>query len=1079
MGETLADVFISYSRTDKPRVAPIVAALEAKGWSIWWDMDLAPGEEFDDVTAAALESARAVMVVWTPTSVASRWVRGEARVGADRGVLVPVRFENAQLPIDVRAIHTTDLDDWGGDVQNPAFRLLNQSLTAMLGEPASDRLPCVGRARELERVKEMVGRAKRGDGGLVLFSGEAGVGKSRMAWEAERMAQDAGFTVLRGHCSNMDSSPPYQPALEQIEQIARTLGPALMRASMGENATEISKLMPELRQQYSDIPAYPALPPEQERRYLLHGIAEFVARGARNRPIMLIYEDLHWADESTCILLRYTAERLKGEPVLLVGCYRDSELSSGAPFGRVLQDLIRARLVEDLRLSRLTSAEIVELLMRQFGSEPPPALIELIYSKTEGNPFFVEEVIRHLKEVGQLLTDTGKFREDINVSDTEVTRGVRLIIEDRIERAGEHCREVLTIAAVAGRTFAFDLLVRADSKHDEDDILDAIEEAEGKHLIEDISQDRVARYRFVHEQIRQTLASGLSLPRRQRLHLRIADALESNYAATADQHASEIGHHLYQAGSTAEPVRTARYLTIAGERASAAFAFEDALRQYDLALSILKDQGEEASRARLQGLRAIALQGAERIPDSLEALTAAVALAPSRTGKDDFVLQRCRMLLDIWRGSEAVEDLEQLLSRVHDGGDAARELEVQMVLARAYYVMSLDNAGYPEKCRAAYERAIDLARAQGASKPLAHALVATAQLTDYWPEYRATAIAHLEEAQAVARATGDEEVDIDVATQMLGILHGSAADGERLLERLIARRDPVRLNAHYFRMMWSTYGAGQPERCVEICDAGIELAYRIGTLPVQYPTIKALALLELGDYGAAWTSLDAEIADESHRFGAALQAMGRLDYEISVGDCAAALARAPHVISESKFLVRAWMLRWISGSFSGMALAFRGETATLDRIDALIADTGHAPTNAGRAAMALARGDTAAARALLGEGAGDRAGPGAGAALMAQWLAAEIEVAEQNWEVAHEVIATAIETARTRHDRNRLWRLLGEQARIESTLRLTNAAAASRAEARALLGEIAATIPDPERRACLDRIAASVELEVS
>jgi len=137
----LADIFVSYSRQDKPRVAPLVAALEASGWSVWWDTELSPGEEFDQVTAAELDRVKAVVVIWTPISVASRWVRGEARVGADRGVLVPVRFENAQLPIDVRAIHTTDLDDWGGDARSPAFQKLAQSLAAIMNKGAPPRAP--------------------------------------------------------------------------------------------------------------------------------------------------------------------------------------------------------------------------------------------------------------------------------------------------------------------------------------------------------------------------------------------------------------------------------------------------------------------------------------------------------------------------------------------------------------------------------------------------------------------------------------------------------------------------------------------------------------------------------------------------------------------------------------------------------------------------------------------------------------------------------------------------------------------------------------------------------------------------
>jgi len=128
----MADVFVSYARSDKARVAPLVAAIEAKGWSVWWDPEIDAGQQFDDQIEAALKGARAVLVVWTPASAASRWVRGEAREAADRGTLVPVRFEGASLPMDVRAIHTTDLDGWGEDPASPPFQSLLRALTAMI-----------------------------------------------------------------------------------------------------------------------------------------------------------------------------------------------------------------------------------------------------------------------------------------------------------------------------------------------------------------------------------------------------------------------------------------------------------------------------------------------------------------------------------------------------------------------------------------------------------------------------------------------------------------------------------------------------------------------------------------------------------------------------------------------------------------------------------------------------------------------------------------------------------------------------------------------------------------------------------
>jgi len=135
----MADVFVSYARIDKARVAPLVAALEAQGWSVWWDPDITPGQEFDSEIEAELQAATAVMVVWTPTSVASRWVRGEAREAADRGVLVPVRFEGARLPMDVRAIHTTDLDSWAGDRTSAPFQDLLRALGAMIARQRASR----------------------------------------------------------------------------------------------------------------------------------------------------------------------------------------------------------------------------------------------------------------------------------------------------------------------------------------------------------------------------------------------------------------------------------------------------------------------------------------------------------------------------------------------------------------------------------------------------------------------------------------------------------------------------------------------------------------------------------------------------------------------------------------------------------------------------------------------------------------------------------------------------------------------------------------------------------------------------
>ena len=149
----MADVFVSYSRSDKARVSPLVAAIKAKGWSVWWDPSIAAGQQFDDQIEAELQAASAVLVVWTPTSVASRWVRGEARDAAERDVLVPVRFENARLPIDARAIQTTDLDDWGEDPASAPFQDLLRALGTLIErQRASESVKSAAKAAQSAAV---------------------------------------------------------------------------------------------------------------------------------------------------------------------------------------------------------------------------------------------------------------------------------------------------------------------------------------------------------------------------------------------------------------------------------------------------------------------------------------------------------------------------------------------------------------------------------------------------------------------------------------------------------------------------------------------------------------------------------------------------------------------------------------------------------------------------------------------------------------------------------------------------------------------------------------------------------------
>ena len=232
----------------------------------------------------------------------------------------------------------------------------------------SERSPYVGRERELAQLAELVIRANGGGGGMVLVAAEAGGGKSRLIQEATNLARENDMGVLVGHCLDMDAPPPYQPLVEQLEQASRALDAAAFREVLGDNAPEVARLMPELHRIYDDVGPSPDLPPDQERRYLLHGFGRFVERAARRRPLVLCFEDLHWADESSLLLITALAQIAPDLPLLLVGSYRPGDIGPAHSLSRTREDLTRRRLASEIRLTPLSQPEVAQLLAGASGA---------------------------------------------------------------------------------------------------------------------------------------------------------------------------------------------------------------------------------------------------------------------------------------------------------------------------------------------------------------------------------------------------------------------------------------------------------------------------------------------------------------------------------------------------------------------------------------------------------------------------------------------------------------------------------------------------------------------------------------
>lgn len=521
------------------------------------------------------------------------------------------------------------------------FRLYEVDWRSGSARPSFDRTPFVGRNQERAELRARLDRLADGVGGVVLIGGEPGVGKTRLTEEIAAEAKQREYRVLVGHCYESDAAPPYIPFVEIIEAAAKDVSPETFRLALGDAAGEVARIVPQIRQMFADVPPALELPAEQERRYLFNSLVEFISRAALTRPLVLILDDAHWADESTLLAAEHVAQRLEGIPVLVLATYRDTELDVARPLARTIESLVRQRLAARLSLKRLPTEGIAQMLRALSGKEPPPALVKTIYEETDGNPFFAEEVYKHLTEEGKLFDEHGEWRADLEVDVLDVPEGVRLVVGRRLERLSEDTRKALTAAAVLGRRFRFGLLELV-SELDPDALLDSIDEAQTARVIVSEADPSEASFAFGHELIRQTLLSSIALPRQQRLHLKVADAMEELYAKDLDEHAGQIAHHLIRAGIAADSERSIRFLRMAGRRALDAAAFEDAHRYFETALSLQRED-PTIEHAELLYENGLALRSLGRVDDAAERWRAAIDVFESN-GEIDRVANLCRQI---------------------------------------------------------------------------------------------------------------------------------------------------------------------------------------------------------------------------------------------------------------------------------------------------------------------------------------------------------------------------------------------------------------------------------------------------
>jgi tetratricopeptide (TPR) repeat protein len=452
----------------------------------------------------------------------------------------------------------------------------------------------VGRQREMGELKAALEDVLSGRGKMVTLVGEPGIGKTRTALELATYAGLRQCQVLWGRSYEGTGAPPYWPWVQAIRSYVREHEASQVQQEMGSGAVDIAEIVSEVKERFPKLKPPPQLEPEQARFRLFDSITSFLKSASRHQPLVLVLEDLHWADRPSLLLLEFLARELAGSRLLVTGTYRDVEVNRRHPLSQTLGELTRERLFQRVLLRGLSQEDVGRFIELVSGLTPPRGLVESVYRQTEGNPLFVTEVVRLLVQEGELSRERTGQRDSWTV---RIPEGVREAIGRRLDRLSERCNQTLTTAAVIGREFSLEQLKPLVEDMTEDRLLEVLEEALSTRIIEELPR-AVGRYQFTHALIQETLLEELSLTRRVRLHARIAQELEKLYGANAEAHAAELAHHFGQAEAVLGPEKVLRYSLLAGEKALSAYGWEEALAYFQRGLTVkgVSSEGTEPAQ---------------------------------------------------------------------------------------------------------------------------------------------------------------------------------------------------------------------------------------------------------------------------------------------------------------------------------------------------------------------------------------------------------------------------------------------------------------------------------------------------
>jgi class 3 adenylate cyclase/tetratricopeptide (TPR) repeat protein len=594
----------------------------------------------------------------------------------------------------------------------------------------------VGRESEMERLRVAIQDGLTGAGKIILLSGEPGAGKTRLAQETTRLLNDQGFLIAAGRCYEEEQAVPYYPFREALATIHHNCSPTL-RMEILRRWPDILRLLPQETLVASPVGATYRNEDVEEQQRFFWSVCALLAAAALERPLAVLFDDLQWADASTLRLLQYIARHDRPSPIFLLGTYRDVEVGRQHPLERMLRDLQREGLAERTDVGRLSRDATGELVAATIGGgRIPDHVRDLLYERTDGNPFFVRQVVQALAEQGVLAGVDGRWQAE-RLDEMAVPESIRSVIGQRLSRLPEAAQQILRVASVLGQEFSFAHLADT-AESTEGELETALEQALATGLVRERPDDG---YAFDHALTQQTLYAELSARKRRRLHLRAGAALDQLPERRRTARAAELAWHFLQAD---DPARALPHTLLAGDQANFIYARSEAELQYRTAVELATEIGDRRQEA----------------------------AAEEKLGQ---------LLFEIGQPLQAIPVLERAAVVYRELGDREAEGRTIAQLGLAHFTAGSAPVGLVRVQEAVDERA-----SAGSSPSLAalyDALATLLQFTDGRDKMRTV----VERGQEIARECGDTRLALRLEIRRAAILGslGLLHESRNILERLI------------------------------------------------------------------------------------------------------------------------------------------------------------------------------------------------------------------------------------------------------------------------------------------------------